>query len=117
MKKIYEDVLEDADKSEQDKKTYLIGIVNEVTTIMSKHDNKKLNTPTSSEQKKDTDPDERVKENTKVVNDGGKESDIQAGKAVADNDQEGESKMKILRELGVLKKTSLLRKFSGKGEY
>ena len=110
VEKIYEDALEDADKSEQDKKTYLIGIVNEVTTIMSKHDNKKLNTPTSSEQKKDTDPDERVKENTKVANDGGKEIDIQAGKAVVDNDQEGESKMNILRELGVLKKMSLLRK-------
>ena len=42
---------------------------------MQKPDNKQLNTPTSSEQK---DPDERVQENTKVVNDGDKESDIQA---------------------------------------
>ena len=45
-----------------------------------------------------------------MVNDGDKEIDIQAGKAVADGDQEGEGKMNILRELGVLKKTSLLRK-------
>ena len=57
-----------------------------------------------------TPPDDRVKENTKVVNDGDKESDIQAGKAVADADQEGEGKMNILRELGVLKKASLLGK-------
>ena len=55
--------MEDADKSEQDKKTYLIGIINEVTTIMPKSDNKEFNTTTSSEQKEDTDPDERVKEN------------------------------------------------------
>ena len=110
IEKIYEDVLEDADKSEQDKKTYLTGIINEVTTIMPKADNKELNATTSSEQKEDTDPDERVKENTKVVNDGDKESGIQAGKAVADDDQEGEGKMNILRELDVLKKTSLLRK-------
>ena len=33
IEKIYKDVLEDADKSEQDKKTYLIGIINEVTTM------------------------------------------------------------------------------------
>ena len=97
IEKIYEDVLEDADKSEQDKKTYLISIINEVTTIMPKPDNKQRNAPATSEQKKDTDPDDRVKENTKVVNDGDKES-------------EGEGKMNILRELGVLKKTSLLRK-------
>ena len=97
IEKIYEDVLEDVDKSEQDKKTYLISIINEVTTIMPKPDNKQRNAPVTSEQKKDTDPDDRVKENTKVVNDGDKES-------------EGEGKMNILRELGVLKKTSLLRK-------
>ena len=97
IEKIYEDVLEDGDKSEQDKKTYLISIINEVTTIMPKPDNKQRNAPATSEQKKDTDPDDRVKENTKVVNDGDKES-------------EGEGKMNILRELGVLKKTSLLRK-------
>ena len=34
IEKPYEDVMEDADKSEQDKKTYLIGIINEVTTVM-----------------------------------------------------------------------------------
>ena len=45
-----------------------------------------------------------------MVNDGDKESEIQAGKAVADDDQEGEGKMNILRALGILKKTSLLRK-------
>ena len=110
IKKIYEDVLEDVDKSEQYEKTYLIDIINEVTTIMTKPDNKELSTTTSSAQKEDTDPDERVKENTKVVSDGDKESDIQVGKAVADDDQEGEDKMNIPRELGVLKKTSLLRK-------
>ena len=77
---------------------------------MTKLDNKQLNTSTSNEQKWEADPDERVKENTKVVHDGDKESDIQAGKAVADDDQEGEGKMNILQELGVLKKTSLLRK-------
>ena len=65
---------------------------------MPKPDNKQLNTPTSSEQKEDTDPEERVKENTKVVDDGGKESDIQAGKAVAYDDQEGEGKINIPRE-------------------
>ena len=63
IEKIYEDVLEDADKSEQDKKTYFISIINEVTTIMLKPDNKQLDAPASSEQKKVTDPDERVKEN------------------------------------------------------
>ena len=110
IEKIYEDVLEDADKSEQDKKIYFIDIINEVTTIIPKPDSKELNAPTSSKQKEDTDLDERLKENTKVVNDGDKESDIQAGKAVADDDQEGEGKMNILRELDVLKKTSLLRK-------
>ena len=77
---------------------------------MTKLDNKQLNTSTSNEQKWEADPDERVKENTKVVHDGDKESDIQAGKAVADDDQECEGKMNILQELGVLKKTSLLRK-------
>ena len=106
IEKIYEDVLED--NSEQDyKKICLIGIINEVTTIMPKPDNKQLNT---SEDKDDTDPDKRMKENRNVVNDGDKESDIQAGKAVADNDQEGKDKMNILQELGVLRKTSLLRK-------
>ena len=109
IEKIYEDVLED--NSEQDyKKICLIGIINEITTIMPKPDNKQLNTPTSSEDKDDTDPDKRVKENRNVVNDGDKESDIQAGKAVADNDQEGKGKMNILQELGVLRKTSLLTK-------
>ena len=78
IEKIYKDVLEDAEKSEQDKKTNLIGIINEVTTIMQKLDNKELNAPTSSEQKKDADPDERAKENIKVVNHGNEESDIQA---------------------------------------
>ena len=34
IEKTNEDVMEDADKSEQDKKTYLIGIINEVTTVM-----------------------------------------------------------------------------------
>ena len=46
-------VLEDAEKSEQDKKTYLIGIINEVTTVMPKLDTKQLNTPTSSDYKND----------------------------------------------------------------
>ena len=77
---------------------------------MTKLDNKQLNTSTSNEQKWEADPDERVKENTQVVHDGDKESDIQAGKAVADDDQECEGKMNILQELGVLKKTSLLSK-------
>ena len=61
---------------------------------MQKPDNKQLNTPTSSEQK---DPDERVQENTKVANDGDKESDIQADKPVSVDDQEGEGKMNTLR--------------------
>ena len=61
---------------------------------MQKPDNKQLNTPTSSEQK---DPDERVQENTKVVNDGDKESDNQADKPVSVDDQEGEGKMNTLR--------------------
>ena len=77
---------------------------------MTKPDNKEPNAPTSSEQKESTDPDKKVKENTKMVNDGDKGSDIEAGKAVVDGDQEGEGKMNILRELDVLKKTSLLRK-------
>ena len=39
IEKIDDDVLEDADKSEQNKKTYLIGvIINEVTTILPKLD-------------------------------------------------------------------------------
>ena len=46
----------------------------------------------------------------KVVNDGDKESGIQADKAVADDDQERKGKMNILWEFGVLKKTSLLTK-------
>ena len=45
-----------------------------------------------------------------MFNDGDKQSDIQAGKTVADNDEEGEGKMNILQELGILKKMSLLRK-------
>ena len=45
-----------------------------------------------------------------MVNDGDKKTDIQAGKAVADDDQEGKDKMNILRELRILKSTSLLRK-------
>ena len=49
IEQIYEDVLQDADKSEQDKKTYLIGTINEVTTIMQKPDNKEFNTQTSRE--------------------------------------------------------------------
>ena len=49
IEQIYEDVLQDADKSEQDKKTYLIGTINEVTTIMQKPDNKEFNTKTSRE--------------------------------------------------------------------
>lgn len=65
---------------------------------MPKPANKQLNTPISSEQKEDTDPEERVKENTKVVDDGGKEGDIQAGKAVAYDDQEGKGKINIPRE-------------------
>ena len=51
IEKIYEDLLEDADKSEKDKKTYFIGIINEITTIMPKPDNKQLNIPTSNERK------------------------------------------------------------------
>ena len=51
-----------------------------------------------------------------MVNDGDKKTDIQAGKAVADDDQEDKDKMNILRELRILKSTSLLRKeFRGKG--
>ena len=65
IEKVYEDVLEEVDKSEQDKKTCLIGIINEATTIIQKPDNKELNAPASSEQKRDTGLDERVKENTK----------------------------------------------------
>ena len=65
IEKIYKDVLEEGIKSEQDKKTYLIGIINEVTKIMQKSDNKKLRII-----KKDTESDERIKESTKVVNDG-----------------------------------------------
>ena len=115
VKKIIETVqkyvLEDADKSEQDKKTYLIGIINEVTTIMPKSDTKQHNTPKSNEHKDDDeDPDVRIKKSTKIVNDWDKESSIQDGEAVADDDQEGESKMNILWEQGVLKKMSLLRK-------
>ena len=72
IEKIYEDVLDDAGKLEQDKKTYLIDIIN--------------------------DPDERVKENRKAANYGDKESDIQAGKVVIDDDQDDEGKTNILRE-------------------
>ena len=65
IEKIYKDVLEEGNKSEQDKKTYLIGVINEVTKIMQKSGNKKLRII-----KKDTESDERIKESTKVVNDG-----------------------------------------------
>ena len=78
IEKIYKDVSEDADKSEQEKKTYLIGIINELKAIMPKPN--KVNTPTSSELKDYRDPDESVKDNIKVVNDGDKESDIQPSK-------------------------------------
>ena len=88
----------------------MVGIIEEVSTAMQEPDNKELNTPTSSEQRKDADPSERVKENTNVVNDEDKKTDIQAGKAVADDDQEGKDKMNILQELRVLKSTSLLKK-------
>ena len=54
IEKILEDILEDADNSEQEKKIYLI----------------QVNTSTSNEHKDDTKTDERVKKNTKVVNDG-----------------------------------------------
>ena len=51
-----------------------------------------------------------------MVNNGDRESENQADESVADEDQEGEGKMNILRELGVSKKTSLLRKgFQVKG--
>ena len=72
IEKVYKDVLEEGNKSEQDKKTYLIGIINEVTKIMQKSDNKKLRII-----KKDT------------------------GKAVADDDQEGEGKMNIILHAGI----------------
>ena len=88
----------------------MIGIINKVTAIIQKPDNKELYAQRSSEQKKDADPDERVKENTKVVSGGDKESDIHARKEVADDDQKVEGKMNILWEFGVLKKTSLLSK-------
>ena len=39
-----------------------------------------------------------------MVNDGDKESDVQAVRAVAGDDQQGEGKMNILREMGVLKR-------------
>ena len=78
IEKIYKDVSEDADKSEQEKKTYLIGIINELKAIMPKPN--KVNTPTSSALKDYRDPDESVKDNIKVVNDGDKESDIQPSK-------------------------------------
>ena len=48
-----------------------------------------------------------------MVNDGDKESSIQADKAVADDDQERKGKMNILWEFGDLKKTSLLREEFG----
>ena len=96
---VYKYVLEDADKSEQDKKTYLIGIINEVTTIMPKSDTKQHNTPKSNEHKDDDeDPDVRIKKSKKIVNDWDKESSIQDGEAVSDDDQEGEGKMNILWE-------------------
>ena len=43
IEKIYEDVLQDVDKSKQNKKTYLISVINEVETIIPKPDNKQLN--------------------------------------------------------------------------
>ena len=45
-----------------------------------------------------------------MVNDGDRESDTQASKAVVDDDQEGDGKMNVLRELIVLKTMSLPRK-------
>ena len=61
---------------------------------------------------------EKSKGKYKGVNDGDRESEIQADKSVADDDQESEGKMNILRELNVLKKTSLLREeFQVKGDY
>ena len=45
-----------------------------------------------------------------MFNDWYKESGIQAGKAVAGVDQEGEGKMNVIQKLGVFKKTTLLRK-------
>ena len=80
---------------------------------MPKPDNKELNTPTSGEQKEDAYSDERVKENIKVVNDGDQESDTLV--AVTDDDQEGEGKMNILREMSVLKRSLLRKKFRVKG--
>lgn len=50
--KIYEDAMEDVDKSKQHKKTYLIGTINKVATIMLKPDNKELNTPNQVRKKK-----------------------------------------------------------------
>ena len=107
IEKIYKDVLEEGNKPEQDKKKYLIGIINEVTKIMQKSDNKKLRII-----KKNTESDERIKESTKVVNNGIKKVIFKLVK---------QSHMMIKRvkvkwisyfmqELGVLKKTSLLRK-------
>ena len=61
---------------------------------------------------------EKSKGKYKGVNDGDRESEIQADKSVEDDDQESEGKMNILRELNVLKKTSLLREeFQVKGDY
>ena len=48
-----------------------------------------------------------------MINDGDKESYIEAGKAVPDDHQENEGKRNILREFGVLKKTS--KEFQVKG--
>ena len=86
---------------------------------MQKPDNKELNAPILSEQKKDTDPDpdERVKENTKVVNDEDKESDIQASKAVAADDDQY-IKINIRTGNGCFKEDELSKeRIPGKGEY
>ena len=68
--------MEDAGKSEQDKKTYLIGIL---TKILQKPDSKNLMHQYQMSRKR-IQILERVKENTKVVNDGDKENDIHVGK-------------------------------------
>ena len=40
-----------------------------------------------------------------MINDGNKESGIQAGKAVADDDQESEGKMNIIKEYELAKES------------
>ena len=106
IEKVYEDVVEDDDKTDQEKKAYLIEIINEVATIAK------------------SDP-EVVKSNLlgngidgidknvgNVGSDGKMESDghVATEKEAAGADVEGEGKTDLLRELGILKKTSLLRK-------